>query len=533
MSAEAQSHVYIIGGGVAGLATAYKLYEQARTTGTPAPEITIIDRNADVAQGSSQAYGGLLTANSYLTVDFPHADEARARLSTPYVPDAQRTEGMTSGWALHDATKDEKRWIEEVVESAERPADVRRADETVYHRFGLSSIHEWEQFCNENPDFAAACSYRYSSGEGQSGILKIYADGTGPKFEKDRSFLQGVGGDSQFCKELNQDEARAYCPAAVDAYGQDALYCSQQGGNINGQAFCKKMLDHLQAQGVRINFVGGQEVENIEFGANSGDITGLRLLDEGGRTSHVGSLDDRYVFATGYDQGIWQKLGYRSSPIMGVAGTTLTVPVAEEQLDIPLKFVDKHGGPVMIPIKDGEGNPCVRIGGYTAFSGVKDVSTAEPFAEDFLRRQYDLLEKLYPDQAHAFLRDQLGGDLANLSSYSGSWAGVRPVTPDNHAVVDKIPGCGNGIVVAGLGAMGALAMGAADMATQLLAGVERDDLTVKGMTPSDNAELLRMTAIDRLEVFRSPTHAQEVGRRSGVQPHDSRQQPSGDQEWVR
>ncbi|HEU5048619.1 MAG TPA: FAD-dependent oxidoreductase [Rickettsiales bacterium] len=518
MSAEDQSHVYIVGGGVAGLATAYKLTEQARASGEPVPEITIIDRNADVAQGSSQAYGGLLTANSYLTVDFPRADEARTRLSTPYIPDAQRNEGVASGWALHDATKDETRWVEQVVKSADRPPEVRRADETVYHRFGLSSIHDWERFCQENPEFASACSFRYSSGEGQSGILKIYADGTGTKFEKDRDFLQGVGGDAQFCRQLNQDEAHAYCPAAVDAYGQDALYCSQQGGNINGQAFCTKMLEHLKAQGVKINFVGGQEVENIEYGGNSGDITGLQLKSQDGRTSHVGSLDDRYVFATGPDQAIWQKLGYRSSPIMGVGGTTLTVPVAEEKLHIPLKFVDKHGGPVMIPINDNEGKPCVRVGGYTVFSGAKDVSTSEPFAIDFLTRQYEMFEKLYPDQAHAFLRDQLGGDIANLSHYSGSWAGIRPVTPDNHAIVDRIPGCSNGVVVAGLGAMGALAMGAADMAAQLLGGAERDDLTVKGMSPSDTADLLRMTSIDRLEVFRTPSHTFEVGRRGDVQP---------------
>lgn len=507
-----EGQVYIIGGGVAGIATAYRIALRAEEAGHSPPGITVIDRNPEVAQGVSQAYGGFLTANSYKTVDFASPEEARARLATPYVPDAQRPPSTPAGWAVSPRpTPAERRWIDAAAENAGHDAAQREADEITYHRFCLSSIRQWRDFCTENPDFAEACSFRYgSNAAGDDGILKIFTPGTDfSRFAKEKAFLGKVGGDAANSRELPPSEAAARCDAAHAAYGEEALYATQHGGNINGQVFCRKMLDHLREKGCDITFLGEQEVTEVRYGGNSGAIQGLTLAGADGRERKVGGFADRYVFATGADQSVWGKLGYGSSPVMGVAGTSLTVPFDPDISATPLKFVDRHGGPVMIPLRDGDGKPCMRMGGYTAFSGEAQVDTHQDFARDFLQRQFDLFATLYPQQAQHFVENELGGDLGNLPHYAGSWAGTRPVTPDNHAIVGQLPGpggdgCPNGFIVTGLGASGLLAMGAADMVAQLMDGASRDGIALPGLERGEARQVARMTDLARLEPFREP-----------------------------
>ncbi|MDX1974815.1 MAG: FAD-dependent oxidoreductase [Rickettsiales bacterium] len=507
--------VYIVGGGIAGIASAYQIVKQSEVEHKAPPKIVILDRNPDIAQGASQAYGGFITANSYLTVDFANAEQARSKLETPYIGDQEAAgQAHTRGWALKTKpSATETHWINAVAQCADRPN--KKEQELVYHRFGLSCAAEWEAFFKENPKLADQCSFHFSDGEKPGeGILKIYEPNSDTaKIPKDIAFLKKVGGAAAHTRQISPEEAQTYCPAITtqsEQYGDKATYVVQHGGNMNGHVFCKEMLAYLKGK-TDIEFIANKDVSQIHYGKNSGDITGIEIEDTHTKEKQaLGSFNDNFVFASGPDTELWKQLGFTSPPVMGVAGTSLTVPVPDELADTmlknPLKFVDQYGAPVMIPLKGNDGKAYIRVGGYVAFSGEDRVKPTDPFAQDFLKRQLHLLEKLYPELAKHFVEHELHGDVGNLANYAGSWAGRRPVTPDNYAIVDHIPGpdkraCPNGYILTGHGAAGLLAMGTADILAQMIAGKERSDVSLPGLSADDTQQLLAMTSTQRLQHF--------------------------------
>jgi glycine/D-amino acid oxidase-like deaminating enzyme len=237
-----------------------------------------------------------------------------------------------------------------------------------------------------------------------------------------------------------------------------------------------------------------------------------------GHESTLGSFTDRYVFAAGPANQLWGELGFSSPPIMGVAGTSLTVPIPDNftgpRPTRPLKLVDEHGGPVIIPLVDSAGHRFVRVGGYTAFAGEQPPQKDAPYAYDFLNRQYAWLERMYPELAAHFVAHELGGDLQNLATYNGSWVGSRPVTYDNHALVGPVvrsfrpteapSNVENGWLATGLGAAGFLGIGVADILAQQVANPEALVQVPGIVDPSESKRFMAMVDPARLERFRSP-----------------------------
>lgn len=514
--------LYIVGGGIAGVMVAYRTAMHCKERGEPVPPVVIIDQNPSIADGSSHAYGGFITANSYLTVDFSSAKKAQMQLGRHYVPDAQATDSAPRGWLTHQPSAAEKRWINAVLDYSDRPDIEKTADKLRYHHFGYGCAAMWQELFDHHPDLKKASGFAYHSGE-QTGVLKIYDQGCGKDnvaINTDIDFLRHSGSDGVHTRTVDADEAAQYCPQ-IAALGEGTKYSMQHGGNVNGQALCHALLKQMKQEGCDVSFLPETEVRGVDYSNNANRIAGLRVHSEG-KERILGSFTDRFVFASGPASKLWSELGFGSSPIMGVAGTSLTVPISDDfhgpRPTRPLKLVDEHGGPVMIPMVDAKGDSFVRMGGYTAFAGEQAPQKDATYARDFLNRQYAWLKRMYPELAAHFLLHELAGNLDNLPAYSGSWAGCRPVTCDNHAVVGPVQrafrageapsSVDNGWLAAGLGAAGFLGIGVADIVAQQLVNPDTP-VKVPGITnTAESKQFMGMVDSTRLEPFRSPLPAQ-------------------------
>ncbi|MFM9889036.1 MAG: NAD(P)/FAD-dependent oxidoreductase [Rickettsiales bacterium] len=508
--------IYIVGGGIAGMCMAQRLVAHAKAAGNLIPAITIIDREPEVAQGSSKAYGGFISANSYETVNFSSGDEARKKLTTPYAQ---------GGWAIRpNPTRAEQRFIDEVARQADLPDDEKAQARTLYHQFGYGCIDLWRQLMAENPHLAQACGFHYETGEQGGGILKIVTHDSGKALgiNDDIAFLHATGGDGVHTRHANATEAREYFGSPPPT-GQ---YVRQHGGQMNGRIFCRELAKQLRADGCDLKFMGQQEVVGIDYAHNVNRINGLQLRNTStGAKKVVGDFTDRYVFATGPARPLWNDLGFTSPPVMGVCGTSITLPVPDalhQPLPTgPVKFVDRHGGPVLIPLKDEKGKQQLRVGGYTLFSGDQRPEIYQPCARHLLARQLALLQSTYPKLAENFVAMNLAGEQHNIAEYCGSWVGERPVTPDNHAIVGQLTRAQkagesaspvlNGYLLTGLGAAGLLGMGAADILAQQMESP--GPVQVPGITEPKQAEtLLSMVSPERLAAFRAPLKAETRNR---------------------
>lgn len=512
-----QETTYIVGGGLAGIMLAYRLAVRAQQSGKAIPHITLIDRHAAPSSATSHAYGGFISANSYETITFSSSQQASKKLNTPW-----QSQG---GWSTHTPpTESETRWMDEVIHLSDRPAHEKDSDRLLYHHFGYGCIQLWQELMHAHPKLAKDSGFNYTSGENRGGVLRIYEENCGKSPEEDMAFLHKTGNDGLHTCRVSKEELSEYSDI-TNHYADSAQYVRQHGGNVNGDVVCKQMLGLLNQMGAKIEFMESTEVEGIEYAHNAPRINALKIKDASGKIKSIGKFTDRFVFATGPDQKLWKSLGFASSPVMGVSGTSLTVPIPDDfngpKPMHPLKFLDQNGGPVIIPVNDAQGKKFVRIGGYTAFTGDRTPTSDDDFAQDFLLRQYQLLHKLYPELAERFLKDELQGNINNLSNYSGSWVGQRPVTADNHAIVGRqsIPEAHgrsaanavdseNSYLLTGMGAAGLLSIGAADILAQQMDTSE--NIEVRGATnKQESSSILAMISPARLTTFMAK--AQSVG----------------------
>lgn len=512
-SKETDQITYIVGGGIAGVMLAYRLAVHAEQSGEPMPHITIIDRNTNPAAETSHAYGGFISANSYETITFPSGRQAAKKLNLPWQ--------ASGGWSTHTPpTASETHWINEVIRQSDRPSHQKASERILYHHFGYGCIQLWQNLMSSHPQLAKDSGFNYTSGNNQEGVLRIYEENCGKSAQEDVDFLKHTGSDGEHSHQVSAEDLASY-PEITRHYGDSAQYVLQHGGNVNGHVVCQQMLQTLKAMGATVNFMDSTEVEGIEYSHNSPRINTLRIKDASGVQRTLGKFTDRFVFATGPDQKLWKSLGFTSSPVMGISGTSLTVPIPEDFRGIKptraLKFLDRHGGPVMIPVRDLNGKEYVRMGGYTAFTGDKLPTNDDDFVKEFLLRQYELLHKLYPELAERFLHDELRGNIENLTKYKGSWVGQRPVTADNFAIVgpqlipqakhqydSQAQNSENSYLLTGIGAAGLLSIGAADILAQQMSGASQ--LSVPGATSqTETNAILEMISPTRLGAFQTPS----------------------------
>ena len=498
------SKTYIVGGGIAGVMLAYRLAVRAQEHGMPMPHLVFIDRHAEMGKETSYAYGGFISANSYETVFFSSAEAAKKALKT--------RGDKAGGLAVYDSPSEpEKHWMSEVERLSDTNPTVKEKNRLLYYKFGYGCINLWKEFMDRYPQLAQQSGFHYESGANGDGVLRIYDPDAGKEPDRDIAFLKETGGDGVHSRIAPPETLQAY-RHVTEQYGDNAQYVVQHGGNVNGEVICTHIMKALQGMGAKVEFLKSVTVEGIQYSSNAPRINNLVVRDSEGKKA-IGAFTDRYVFATGPDQKLWNELGFASSPIMGVAGTSLTVPIPEDftgnRPKRPLKLVQRKGGPVIIPVRDAEGNNFVRVGGYTAFTGDRDINTKDAFAVEFLKQQFELLNQFYPELARRFLRDELDGDLNNLPSYRGSWVGQRPIAPDNHAIVGShiVPKVNepslNSYMLTGLGASGMLGIGAADILAQYMG--DEKNIKVPGISsPEDTALFLSMVSPERLGAFRSP-----------------------------
>lgn len=396
-------HVVVIGAGVIGLASAYKLMARGF-------RVTVIERDAGVGLGTSYGNGCQLSYSYVKPFSSPGTLYDLPRwLLNPKSPVLFRPQWDPHQW----------QWIGRFLMACTE----KQSEETT--AFLLRLAQESKRAVH---DLLAETKHNISYQ--QAGKLVLYAD---PKTHeaaiRQLEVQRRLGSQQEYlsaqgCLEHIPDHAgnRQRYLGGILTRGEEVADC---------HAFCQLLLGLLAKHGdafqIQLNtnvtgfFVKGDEIAAV-------------------RTEQEEISADAYVLAAGMDSlALARRLGIRL-PLYPLRGYSLTVEVKSNQAGIPLSITDYDEKIVYAPLAQ-----TVRVAGMADLVGR---STRHD------RQRISLLRT----STGKFL----GHDFAEATAKAKSWTGLRPATPDGRPII-KRSRYTNLFLNVGHGALGfTLAMGSAE-----------------------------------------------------------------------
>jgi len=402
-------HIVVIGGGIVGLTTAWSLVERGH-------RVSLVEREAEVAQGASHANGGQL---SYRYVS-PLADagvpiKALRWLLDPDGPLRFKPEASWQQWS----------WMLDFLRACSGPANRR----TTARLLALGA-HSQTAFARLHREAALGDISLRAPGK-----LVVYRKPA--EFERvSRRLKAGIKGPEQ---ALSHDECVAIEPSLQD---NDLLFAG--GIFTEGEAVadcrevCIQLADRLRAHG---NFKGFHQAQANGFKREGRRVVALKTAE--------GELSaDGFVIAAGLQsRELAGKLGL-ALPLYPLKGYSLTAPI------------ESAHRPPEVSVTDFERKILyARIGSQLRVAAMVDL-VGEDLRLD--TKRVDSLKRAVRDtfpQAADY-------DLASI------WTGLRPATPSGAPILGATPFDGLWLNV-GHGALGfTFSFGAADILAELISGRE-------------------------------------------------------------
>ena len=505
--------MYIIGGGVAGLLTAQALLidplDGASGDRHPDLQVVIVERAEQLGMGLTQGNGRSLTATEGLVA----AGIPPAALEQALVTPLQKGGYAYPGFVPNGADRAE---MDQYAAGLRAIAPEINNRDLSLVRFGLANLKLWRRWAERYPALATASGFYLNE------KLRIYGGSRAQEraiAEVNRLNQAGIDCDwpHQPGRLATHADALAFDPAmgpyfSCPSTSQQALTL-QPGGAVHGGRLVEQLANKLLATG-QVAVCTQTQVREILWRSpnptspQQRSITGLQV-ERAGQLEPLGTADDCYVFATGFDEVLYQS-GAIAAPLFPVAGTSITLPLPKNSGSNTPQFPqrawkqDVLGPLVFSPTFDPTLDQWIlRIGGFKFYPGGAahpPLDLGHPGVKWAVQQQIQ--------QAIAFLPDAMGQILGNdtlvalvapntskplkntdvmdvmdwdcLCDRVNPWVGVRPLYADGMAALG--PFARNGYAISGTGSWGlSSGIGNAALIQQWLRGRSTSDLTLPGI----------------------------------------------------
>lgn len=407
--------ILVLGAGVIGVTTAYYLAKAGF-------EVTVLDRQADVARETSFANGGQFSAASGAPWAGPEAPgialKSLFRRDAPFVVRLRADPEMWS-WGL--------KFLRNCTASRalrNRKTIVRLG---LHSRAALGLILEETDIRFDRHTNGILCLYRSDRALG--------------KAARDAE----AGSDGQ--RVLTPPQCVEVEPALASVQGKfvgGVYYPNDESGDA--RRFTEELC--RVCRGLGVSFVFNAEIRTLRI--DGGAVTGVE--------TSAGPHDaDAYLLCLGsFSAGLCRGFGLRL-PIYPVKGYSVTLPVGDSR-DAPMVSIHDEAQKIVIS----------RLGDRLRAAGTAELAG------------YDL--RLDPIRARAVLEGVLSlFPDAGEASRAEFWAGLRPMTPDGAPILGPSP-LRNLFLNTGHGTLGwTLACGSGRVITDILAG-RKPEIDLQGLT---------------------------------------------------
>ncbi|WP_345827723.1 D-amino acid dehydrogenase [Erwinia sp. HDF1-3R] len=415
--------VVILGGGVVGVASAWYLAQAGH-------EVTIIDRQAGVAQETSAANAGQISPGYAAPWAAPGVPlKAIKWMFQRHAPLAIRPDGSRFQLA----------WMWQMLKNC-------NLDHYQQNKSRMVRIAEYSRDCLKTLRQQTGIAY-----EGrQGGTLQLFR--TAQQFEsatKDIAVLREAGVPYQLLEAAQLTDAEPALAASQHKLTGGLRLPNDETGDC--QLFTQRLADMAAAAGVTFRF--NTPIDALLQEGNR--ITGVKC---GAETVEA----DAYVVALGaWSRGLLEQTV--SVPVYPLKGYSLTLPVRDPQA-APISTVLDESYKVAVTRFDNR----IRVGGMAEIVGY-DLSL-RPARRETLEM---VVGDLFPG----------GGEIAQASF----WSGLRPMTPDGTPIVGRTP-LSNLYLNTGHGTLGwTMACGSgqllSDIISRRIPAIAADDLSVMRYLP--------------------------------------------------
>ncbi len=356
-------------------------------------EVTVIEKEAQPACGTSYANGGNITITEALP---------QARPSNEY----KIYEQFPKGWVTKDASAMQVEWKNSFQLHCQKGQEnwQLRAEEVV--RLGKRSVDKWIKLVREYPEIMRLSEFQY----GNHNLIRVFTN------EEDLSSDYNLLDDLNIpISKLGYDEVlnfdRIFESASVNIIGG----ILQPGGCINAQKFTRILAKMLKNK-YEVNFVYNTEVKSFKV-----DDCAIKEV-----ITNKGNFKvDQVVVATCSNLDFLSNI-QDANMIQPIAGCTITVPMTvDNQLTKPVKFITEDGVIVFSPYPSSK---LLRVGGLF-FLVNKDVSISSDYAQYACK-----MLKLY--LSHLFPRIY-SNVIESVSNNFNEWVGIRPTTPSGLPLIGR------------------------------------------------------------------------------------------------
>lgn len=376
-----EKKIIVAGAGIIGITTAFRLHQAGY-------DVTVIDKEAQPAQGTSFANGGQIAACGIA----PWAGPGIWREILPALLSSHSPVGLK--WSSDPA---QWRWIFDFIRHASARCQRRNAGHLLALALFSQKCLAQTQVLINAPDSVH-----------QSGILRLFKKSAALKaisWQTDMFQAHGLKTYPMSPPQAVEIEP-ALAPAAANGHFTAALHCpSDQAGDAAG--FTQLLADYLAQNGVR--FIMQTNIEDILW-AKQGTrpaVTGLKT--SAGRLEAEGVV---LSLGTG-TRPLTRKSGI-DLPVYPVKGYSITIPITEDSPAPKISLTDEKQHIVVSNLGDR-----LRIAGMAELRGYDTQIHNHRIA--LLKAQ---CKKLLPD---------LIIDDADISP----WTALRPVTPTGMPLIGK------------------------------------------------------------------------------------------------
>ncbi len=372
--------VMVLGGGVIGVTTAWALARQGA-------EVTLVERQADVAQETSFANAGQVSPGYSTPWAAPGIPLKALRwLFQSHAPLAIRPDGTLFQW----------RWMAAMLANCS-------ADRYAVNKERMMRLSEYSRDCLRAWRAETGVAYDERSG----GTLQLFrSQAQLDAAARDVAVLQDCGVPFELLDAAGVTRVEPALAQASTPIAGGLRLPNDETGDCH--LFTRQLAERARAQGVQLRT--GCSVQSLQHDGRR--ITGVRLVDGQGESHELRA--DRYVLAAGcYSRALLQPLGL-DIPVYPVKGYSLTIPLRDASLAPQSTVLDETYKIALTRLGDR-----IRVGGMAELAG---------FDLRLNPRRRATLEKvtreLFP-----------GGDLAQAQF----WTGLRPMTPDGTPLVGTTP----------------------------------------------------------------------------------------------
>ncbi len=360
--------VLVLGGGVVGVTTAYQLQRDGH-------EVTLIERNADVAAETSWGNAGMIAPGHSFVWSSPKAP--MILLKSLFMKDQALRFRLSTDPRLYTWSW---KFLMECTDARARRNTLLKHRLAAYSQAVLKDVLADEVIDYDRND---------------RGIL--YFHRSQEALDRGVEHMQILQSDGQVIEVLDRDGVVAVDPSLASAKDKIAggIYCPTDETGDSAK-FTRALAGIVRARGGTILL----DTEITSIAAAGGAVTEVR-------TAKGSYKADACVLALGtHSAGMARSIGI-DLPIYPIKGYSLTIPVGNQPLPPTVASVDEHNLVAISSFGDR-----VRVTATAEFAGYDTSHKPADFA--FMKR---VTQELYPEGADY--------DRAEM------WAGLRPMTPTN------------------------------------------------------------------------------------------------------